>query len=70
MKGTNSMLGAHLFSKIDWKQTTPHHFIFADHIDIQVSGKIFTPTPATSLLFDFKRLDLKTGKFEDFGFAF
>ena len=30
---------------------------------------MFKPTLATSLLFDFKRLDLKTGVMEDFGFA-
>ena len=68
-KGTNTMLGAFLFCEVDWKQTTPHHFIFAHTEDIQVSGKVFKPTLATSLLFDFKRLDLKTGVMEDFGFA-
>lgn len=34
-----------------------------------MSGKIFRPNLATSLLFDIKRMDLKTGKMEDFGFA-
>lgn len=60
-KGNNSMMGAFLFNEIDWQQTTPHHFIFSHTEDVQVSGKLFKPTLSTSLLFDFKRLDLKTG---------
>lgn len=64
------MIGAHYFNKIDWHQTTPEHFIFAEKQDIHINGNLFKPSVQTGLLFEIKRLNLVTNEFEHFGFSY
>lgn len=69
-KPFNSMFASHLFSDVDFEKSKNGCQLFdTDNPAIEMSGIVLKLLEHSSLLFDIKQFDLKTGEMQDFGFA-
>ena len=68
-KPNNSMFGANYFADIDFARSMNDSQFFKQEGSIELSGIVLKLTDLSSICFDIKRFDLKTGQMRDFGFT-
>ena len=70
-KPSQSMFGANFFAEVDFARSTSTSQFFKqqDELDVEVAGMLIKLTENSVMVYDVKRIDLKTGKMSDYGFA-
>jgi len=68
-KPYNTMLGANLFTDVDFSKTSSTSQFFVRNEDIEHPGVVLKLEAYSVLMFDIKKFNLNTGEMEDYGFA-
>lgn len=63
------MLGANLFTDVDFSKTSSTSQFFVRNEDIEHPGVVLKLEAYSVLMFDIKKFNLNTGEMEDYGFA-
>ena len=66
-----TMFGAHIFADADFDKTktVQNCQIFQEEQDVELPGSVLKVNSASVLVYDIKKMDLRTGKMTDYGFA-
>ncbi len=68
-KPINSMFAANFFANIDFDRSMSTTQLFKQEEDVELSGVVLNLAEYSVLIFDIKKMDLRTGKMSDYGFA-
>ena len=68
-KPYNSMFGANFFANIDFDRSMHMTQLFRKDDDIELAGVVLKLNEHSTMVFDIKKMDLRTGKMTDYGFA-
>lgn len=65
------MFGAHIFADADFDKTKTiqNCQIFQEEQDVELPGSVLKINNASVLIYDIKKMDLRTGEMTDYGFA-